>query len=519
MTSRFNTIRHLTTLFLVLVVFSLTNAHAQTRIHEVKQGETLVSIAQAYQMTATELRVLNKLPNERIEIGQKLRVRDVEPISPSSSTQATSGVGIDPSRIESQVQRDTTQRMTRGVETPRTADTLRTNTTTVVQPKPEPQLVEREHLVQPGETLFGIANQYGMLVADLKRRNGIVGNDVTAGQRLKVLAPDTTSQELKQVQVQPPVQETPPAQGQPQVRADDRAQVEFNPQKHEWYTVKTSDTLPSIARTFGMSIAQLRDLNGSMIYTMNAGDRIIVHRSSEIESERIDTSSSKKEVPPPTESVPPPAASQPPVVDLKPPVELVPPPAVVTETPVVKSDSTINAELVETFDPFGSVVNRGRFIGYVVKRNERLASILDTFQMDESDFYALNPSLDGRPPRAGVEVLVYEPPSNLQPNPYAVDATTAGVGLSLTASVYSDVDRGKLTASGELYNPENLTVASNTYPLGSILYLLNPESGKGTYVRVNDKSELDGIVLSRSAASVLGLNTSGTNRVVVSKEQ
>jgi LysM repeat protein len=518
MTSRFNTIRHLTTLFLVLVVFSLTNAHAQTRIHEVKQGETLVSIAQAYQMTATELRVLNKLPNERIEIGQKLRVRDVEPISPSTSTQATSGVGIDPSRIESQARRDTTQRMTRGVETPLTADTLRTSTTTVIQPRPEPQLVEREHLVQPGETLFGIANQYGMLVADLKRRNGIVGNDVTAGQRLKVLAPDTAVQEPKQEQVQTPVQETPPAQGQPQVRVDDRTQVEFNPQKHEWYTVKTSDTLPSIARTFGMSIAQLRELNGSMIYTMNAGDRIIVHKSSEIESERIDSSSSKKEVPPPTESAPP-TESQPPVVDLKPPVEQIPPPAVITETSVVKSDSTINADMVETFDPFGSVVNRGRFIGYVVKRNERLSSILEAFQMDESDFYALNPSLDRRPPRAGVEVLVYEPPSNLQPNPYAVDATTAGVGLSLAASIYSDVDRGKLTASGELYNPENLTVASATYPLGSILYLLNPESGKGTYVRVNDKVESDGIVLSRSAASVLGLNPSGTNRVVVSKEQ
>jgi LysM repeat protein len=472
----------------------------------VKQGDTLVSIAQAYQMTATELRVLNKLPNERIEIGQKLRVRDVDPVWPSTSVHATAGVGIDPSRIDSQARRDTTQRMVRSVETPPSADTLRSRSVPAppTQNVEEP-LVEREHLVQPGETLFSIANQYGMLVADLKRRNSIVGNDITAGQRLKVMAPGVMEQEQEQEQKQE--QEQRQEQGQEREQGLDK----FDPTKHEWYTVKTSDTLPSIARNYGMSIAQLRELNGSMIYTMNAGDRIIVNKTETVDAR-------EPSVPPKAEEAQPPVINQPPASELKPPVEHVDPPPFVAEVPEIRADSTQADSTVAVFDPFGSVVNRGRFVGHVVKRNERLSAILEAYQMDESDFYALNPSLDGRPPRAGTEVLVYEPPSNLQPNPYAVDATSSGVGLTVVALVYTDADKGKLTTSGELYNPENLTAASSTFALGSILFVQNPETGKGTYIRVNDKTDQEGILLSKSAASVLGLNVSSTNRVVVSKE-
>lgn len=448
-----NISRYTVALIIVWTAISVTSAYAQDRIHEVKQGETMVSIAQAYQMTANELRALNKLPNERVEVGQKLLVRNVEPVWPMSTTQASTGVGIDPKRIGSQSRSDSTEQMTLGMETQRMADSVSTAIpSTIVPPaiKPpsEPALIEREHLVQPSETLFSIANQYGMLVADLARRNRIVGNDVTAGLRLTVLVPDTGTQE----------------QEQPQDVA-----LAFDAMKHEWYIVKTSDTLPSIARYYGMSIAQLRELNGSKINTMNVGDRIIVLRN------------------------------------------------VAVEEPT-KNDSIYVEEVVEAFDPFGAIVNRGRFIGYIVKRNEGLASIIESFLMDESDFYALNPSLERRPPRTGAEVLVYEPPSNLQPNPYAVDATANAVGSTELATVYADFEKGKLTASGELYNPENLTVASTLYPLGSILYILNPESGKGTYVRVNDQTEHQGIILSRSAAAVLGINPLSSNRVLVSKE-
>jgi len=138
--------------------------------------------------------------------------------------------------------------------------------------------------------------------------------------------------------------------------------------------------------------------------------------------------------------------------------------------------------------------------------------------MDEADFYALNPSLEGRPPRAGAEVLVFEPPSNIQPNPYAISGAMDGLSRNEPVSTYTADERGKLTSSGELYNPEFLTAAHSQHPLGSILYITNPTTGRGTYVRVNDRTDKAGILLSDSAIKALGIDTSRTEYVLVSKE-
>src|SRR5690606_2785660 len=104
--------------FLIVLFFCLAIvAQAQTRIHEVKKGETLTSIAQEYRMTAGELRALNKLQNERIEIGQKLKVRDVDPVSLSTS-QPTSGIGVDVNRLPSNTLPDSTRTTATTVLTP-----------------------------------------------------------------------------------------------------------------------------------------------------------------------------------------------------------------------------------------------------------------------------------------------------------------------------------------------------------------------------------------------------------------
>lgn len=51
---------------------------------------------------------------------------------------------------------------------------------------PAPRAVTRTHLVSSGETLSGIARQYGVSVAVLKRQNSLRGDLVRIGSRLKV---------------------------------------------------------------------------------------------------------------------------------------------------------------------------------------------------------------------------------------------------------------------------------------------------------------------------------------------
>lgn len=531
--------RRITVLFFILFVVVFT-ANAQTRVHEVKSGETLSSIAQAYQMTAGELRALNKLTSERIEVGTKLKVRDVEPILPGVQV-AASGLGNIPVRMDDAGRTDTTSRTT--------ASTQQTRTTQTPPPpapqEPTVQIVESTHMVRPGETLFSIARQYEITVADLKKLNNLVGNDISAGQRLKVFTTVIAGSAVTQT-------ETPPAETR-RTAADDLAEriaareaaqtantteqrppvetvAETGTQTAQtaretvstslpdslgWYTVRPGDSLPSIARDFRMSVADLRELNGLTENRVYPGDKMRVRAVpglTEIEDR------GQPQPPPPVMVEEPPVVppvqetrrEEPPVATA-PPVQEVPPPAVeevVDERPVLAEPD---------FSVLNEMTHPGRFIGHTVKRNERLSAILEAYKMEEAEFFALNPSLDGRAPRAGIEVLVYEPPANLKPNPY-VSAETAASASTEPVSIYTDEDRGKLTTSGELYNPLNLTAAHSTFPLGAVLYVVNPQNGRGTYVRVNDRTERTGILLSENAAQILGLDPVRPANVYVTKE-
>lgn len=78
------------------------------------------------------------------------------------------------------------------------------------------------------------------------------------------------------------------------------------------------------------------------------------------------------------------------------------------------------------------------------------------------------------------------------------------------ASVYSDAYHGKKTASGEVYDKNGLTAASNHFPLGSRVHVRHMQNGKHVVVRINDiqaKSNKHVLDLSRGAAAKLGVST------------
>ena len=87
----------------------------------------------------------------------------------------------------------------------------------------------RVHVVRPGDTLSHIAVRYGVRLADLRRWNGLRGNRIVAGQRLKI-------------------HPGPPP---------------------EYYVVRPGDTLSEIAARFGQSLVGVRRLNNI------DGDRIV----------------------------------------------------------------------------------------------------------------------------------------------------------------------------------------------------------------------------------------------------
>jgi rare lipoprotein A len=80
-------------------------------------------------------------------------------------------------------------------------------------------------------------------------------------------------------------------------------------------------------------------------------------------------------------------------------------------------------------------------------------------------------------------------------------------------SFYSDDYAGKTTASGETYDPEQLTAAHQTLPFGTEVDVENLENGKKVRVRIIDRGPFtDSRILdvSRKAADQLGFSKKGT---------
>jgi len=88
--------------------------------------------------------------------------------------------------------------------------------------------------------------------------------------------------------------------------------------------------------------------------------------------------------------------------------------------------------------------------------------------------------------------------------------------LTGIASWYGPGFDGHRTASGEVYNQEELTAASTVIPLGSHVMVTNLDNGRSVEVRINDHGPyVKGrkIDLSHEAARTLGIVRPGTARV------
>ncbi|MGB0836590.1 MAG: LysM peptidoglycan-binding domain-containing protein [Flavobacteriaceae bacterium] len=151
--------------------------------HVVQKGETLYGISKMYDLTVEDLKKMNKLKSNDLEIGQALRVEGKK--SSSSSKK----------------------------ETKQTAS------------KSPIKYKNGWHTVQKGETLYSISRQYGMTVEDLKKVNKLKSNELTIGMNLKV---------------------------------NEKVQSKKSANTH---TVKKGETLYSISRQYGISVEALKKKN------------------------------------------------------------------------------------------------------------------------------------------------------------------------------------------------------------------------------------------------------------------
>jgi rare lipoprotein A len=111
-----------------------------------------------------------------------------------------------------------------------------------------------------------------------------------------------------------------------------------------------------------------------------------------------------------------------------------------------------------------------------------------------------------RQPPPGVVVML--PPPAAAPSPWFESGR---------ASYYSDRLAGHRTASGERYDPNELTAAHRTLPLGALVDVVRSD-GRWVRVRINDRGPYARgriIDLSRRAAAELGMLRDGVGDVAL----
>lgn len=116
----------------------------------------------------------------------------------------------------------------------------------IAQGSPKPMAsggAVRVHAVQAGDTLSGIAARYGTTVAALKRANGLASNTIYVGQSLTIPSAAAGSPSAAQ-------------QYLPVVGSVGTAACSGS------YTVQPGDTLSAIAARCGVTVSDLRALNG-----------------------------------------------------------------------------------------------------------------------------------------------------------------------------------------------------------------------------------------------------------------
>ncbi|MFV0391682.1 MAG: LysM peptidoglycan-binding domain-containing protein [Paludibacteraceae bacterium] len=253
---------------------SLVNANKTTTnqnisdnlYHTVAKGDNLSSISKKYDVPISTIQQLNNLTSKRIKRGQKLLIAQAVHI-PEMAIAKANAVDVSSSATSKvvtnlKVNTDFSTSQKSKIETsdlkspnfsinPNRSYSAQTKT---IEPTIQSTSTEMKftHKVKSGESLYAIARKYNMTVDKLKAVNNLSSNSISAGKTLRVESSNVVNQS--------------------EVSSNNATK----PSETLYHTVKQGDTLYSIARLYGCTVNNLRELNPELSNTINIGDRVKV---------------------------------------------------------------------------------------------------------------------------------------------------------------------------------------------------------------------------------------------------
>lgn len=256
-------------------------------VYTVQKGDSLYSIAQKFNTTVDELKQLNNLTSNTLSIGQYLQ------LPTKQETKQEYVVKAGDSLYSIAVKYNTTVSELRRLNN-LTSDILQIGQVLVVSeiPSEDVNIPTSTYTVQKGDSLYSIANRYNTTVDELKKLNNLSNNLLSIGQVLKLPTEEeiTISEESYIVQAgdslysiarnfDTTVNELIQLNNLPNTNLS-IGQVLKLPSSTEStqtiYTVKKGDSLYSIARNFNTTVDELKRLNNLTNNLLNIGQILII---------------------------------------------------------------------------------------------------------------------------------------------------------------------------------------------------------------------------------------------------
>lgn len=219
--------------------------------YTVKSGDTLYSIANQFNTTVANLKELNNLTSNNLQIGQVLLV--TEKVYPNVTTYTVQGgdtlygiaskFGTTVSTIR-KLNTLTSNTLLPGQQILIPASTEPAEPTVPVEPEPtpptEPETPYLMYTVQRGDSLWKISQRYGIPVNEIIAFNNLDTINLKVGDELRIPVSSLN---------------------------DDTKQI---------YTVKTGDTLWSIAKSFNVSVDDLKNANNLTTNLLTVGQNLTI---------------------------------------------------------------------------------------------------------------------------------------------------------------------------------------------------------------------------------------------------
>src|SRR5699024_5437865 len=241
-----------------------TPAPSTGSTYTVKSGDTLSHIARKYKTSVSELKKLNHLKSDLIYVGQKLKVNgsstsklETKPTTPAPSTGSTYTVKSGDTLSHIAVKYGTSVSDLKKLNNLKSdliyvGQKLKVNgSSSSSKPTTPTPSTGSTYTVKSGDTLTHIARQYKTSVSELKKLNHLKSDLIYVGQKLKVNGSSSSSK--------------------PTTPTSSTAAT---------YTVKGGDTLSHIARQYKTSVSELKKLNHFKSDLISVGQILKVHVSS-----------------------------------------------------------------------------------------------------------------------------------------------------------------------------------------------------------------------------------------------